>query len=46
MRKSQGIKSTLPDKICAGPVDLSRLFLQQLVGNLYKAATLMCGYST
>ncbi len=29
-----------------GSGHLSGLFLQRLVGNLYKAATLMCGYST
>ena len=29
-----------------GRVDLSSLFLQQFVGNLYKAVLLMCGCST
>ncbi|CAM4139316.1 hypothetical protein [Shewanella livingstonensis] len=29
-----------------GPVDLSRLFLQRIVGHLYKAETLRCSYST
>ncbi len=32
--------------IILGPVDLSRLFLQRIVGHLYKAETLRCSYST
>ncbi|MCT8986376.1 hypothetical protein [Shewanella phaeophyticola] len=29
-----------------GSVDLSRLFLQRIVGHFYKAETLKCSYST
>ncbi len=29
-----------------GPVDLSRLFLQRIVGHFYKAETSRCSYST
>ncbi|UAL45008.1 hypothetical protein K8B83_09475 [Shewanella inventionis] len=38
--------NALTGTIYIGSVDLSRLFLQRIVGHLYKAETLRCSYST